>query len=206
MKNLLRTLFTVALNCTIFSSYAGPFGLEQGMTLDQIKKITQVKEINKFKYSAYSLPMGSKDVEIYIFFLAPTIGLCNVDAYSKEMKTSSTGAELKAEFNSYVKILSEKYGSVTSKYDFLHANSVWKESNYWMRSLEQKERDLMYVWFTSTTKPLPDSLYAIGLRAEAASATSGFLSVEYEYKNFQKCVEAQENDNKKTKKETMKNF
>ena len=206
MKTLLRSLVLFALSCTIFSSYAGPFGLEQGMSLEQLKKNAQIQEVTKFNQYTKSLPMGSKEMDGYIFLSAPNIGLCKVTALSKPITSNPNGSELKIEFNSYAKILTEKYGAPSTKHDFLHSNSIWKDPKYWMRSLNQNERELVHYWTTTANRPLPDSLQGIALGAEAASTSSGSLTIQYEYKNMTKCLEAMENSERQTKKETLKNF
>jgi hypothetical protein len=206
MKHLLRTLAIVAITCLNFPSYAGPFGLEQGMTLEQIKKITQVNEWgNKsyFLYRAKSFPNGSNEVDIYTLLILPELGLCKVVADLKPVRTDPYGSELKAEFNLYVKLLSEKYGTSTKKIDFLHANSIWKDSKYWMRSLEQNERSLGHHWISNK---LIDSLATVSVEAEATSLTSGKLSVTYDFKNMAKCQEVLEKSINKAKKENVKNF
>lgn len=176
------------------------------MTLDQIKKITQVQESNKPVYIVKSLPQGSPEVSQYLLIIAPNVGLCKVSALSKPITTESTGAQLRSEFTSYVNVLSEKYGPVSKKMDFLHAGAIYAGSKYWMRSLLEEERDLSYYWINSSKDKLPDSIETIDLSANAASQVAGILTVTYEFKNMAKCQATLEAEAKHAKKGSMKNF
>lgn len=206
MKKSRRTKIMVLLSCLSFSAVAGPFGLEQGMSLQQLIKIAQVQEISKSVFLVKSLPMGSAEVDKYVLLIAPNVGLCKVTAMTKPITTDSSGSELKAEFTSYVNILAEKYGPVTKKMNFLHANTIWKDAKYWMRSLQQEEREMSYYWISGSNNKLADSIEAIDLSANAASQTLGYLTVAYEFKNMKKCQEALESEGKREKKGNLKNF
>jgi hypothetical protein len=192
----------------IFScqAFAGPFGLQQGMTPEQIKNITPLQDLGDFVYTARTLPMGSKEFEQYTFLIVPGFGLCKVVATTKRIETNPAGVALKREFNDYAQILKEKYGTVSETMDFLHAKSIWEDPQYWMRSLEQKEREMSYYWFGDTKRPLPDSLSAIELHAVANNATSGYLDLGYAFKNMEKCTKAVENAANQKKRKSLKNL
>ena len=130
-------------------------------------------------------------------------------ATTRDVPTNPNGKELRDEFDSYVKILSDKYGRVpvSNKLDFLHGDSIWKDSKYWMRSLSVSERTLQYFWDTEKSK-LPDSISFIILEARvgANAISPGYLSIQYDFNNIDKCVKTVESDSKNTKKEKLKNL
>jgi hypothetical protein len=211
MLNLMQFLLIFLFPFFSFQVLAGPFGLEQGMSLEQIKKITKLEETDiKFVYRTINLPKGTDEIHTYTLIITPTEGLCKINAFTRDIPTSPDGKELRDEFDSYVKILSEKYGSVpaSNKQDFLHADSIWKDSKYWMRSLGVSERTLAYFWFTEKSKPLPDSISAIQLKAlvGANAISPGFLVVGYEFNNSDKCMRTIKFDSKNTKKEKLKSL
>lgn len=206
MKNFIKYFY--ALFAIIFCSLsiAGPFALDQGMSLDQIKKIAKLEELAKFDYITYSLPAGSDAIQAYLLLIVPNIGLCRIFVVSNSISTDVSGAKLKSEFYEYAQNLSLKYGAVSEKMDFLHADSIWTDSKYWMRSLEQKERSMSYYWVSSNKNLLPDSIKGIELNAVASSKDSGNLTVMFEFNNFKQCQEVMQKDNKKSTRNNMKNF
>ena len=209
MLNLMQYLLICLLSMFSLQVLAGPFGLEQGMSLEQIKKIAKLGKVDKFHYFAKTLPKGSNEIKLYMLKITPTEGLCKIVAVTQDVPTNPNGEELRDEFDSYVKILSEKYGRVpaSNKRDFLHAGSIWKDSKYWMRSLGDSERTLQYFWDTEKSK-LPDSISFIILKAlvGAKEISPGFLHIVYEFNNIDKCLKTVESDSKNTKKENLKNL
>jgi len=204
----MQSLLIFMLSFFSFQVLAGPFGLEQGMTLEQIKKITKLEEGVKFNYAATTLPKGSDAIVLYILVVTPTEGLCRIVAVTRDVPTSPNGKELRDEFDSYAKVLSEKYGPASEKYNFLHADSIWEGSKYWMRSLSVSERTLTHFWQTKKAKKLPDSISFITLKATvgADEISPGRLVIGYEFNNFDKCSNTMEVNSNNTKREKLKNL
>ena len=76
-----------------------------------------------------------------------------------------------------------------------------------MRSLGVSERTLNYVWDTEKSKQ-PDSISFISLdaRVGANSISPGYLSIQYDFNNIDKCLKTVEDDGKRAKKEKLKNL
>ncbi len=79
MLNLMRHLLFFLFSTYSFQVLAGPFGLEQGMSLEQMNKITKIEETDdEFIYGTKTLPQGSNEIDIYRFVITPTEGLCRI--------------------------------------------------------------------------------------------------------------------------------
>lgn len=168
---------------------AGPFGLEKGMTLEQLKKIAAIKEIATYAYRSSTLPNGHPDFDVYTLLVTPQHGLCKVVATSKSIETSVYGTELHRKFESIESSLEKKYGKHTDRFDDVPPGSIWKEPHEFMMGLKLKERDLLTAW-TSDGATLPDHLKSIVLKAVAESEQRGSLVIAYEFDNVTDCLNA----------------
>jgi len=172
-----------------------PFGLCMGQSLDEIKKLTgesNVKEVSKDFYELHTVPKPHPSFSTYIVLIDSEIGVCKVNAISDDIITSVYGTELKSQFEAIQSQLEKTYGK-EKKYDFLSAGSIWRESNDWMMGLLKKERFLSSYW---TLKESDESnkviklrnINTISLQATAISQEKGYISLGYEFNNFQDCA------------------
>ena len=172
-----------------FSAIAGPFGLNKGMTLEEVKKYGAfVSGDSPFIYSTKTLSGGHPDFEIYSIILTPQQGLCKISAGGKDVNTSSFGDELKNKHRDLVAALSNKYGSPGNNFDFLRSGSIWKDSQDWMMALLKKERTLASYWSAPERANLPDSLLSIALETAALSGSKGYVRLSYEFDNLDACM------------------
>lgn len=208
MLNLMQSLLVFLLSFFSFQVLAGPFGLEQGMTLEQIKKITILEKGDfNYIYLAKQLPKGSDEVFGYVFTITPKTGLCRIVTVSQGISVSPDGKELINEFNAYAKVLSKKYGDSSKKFDYLKVDSIWTGKKNWMYSMLERDRSLAYYWQSEKNKILPDSISLIGLEALAAGGVKfGILEMVYEFNNFKHCEIIIQTDKNENKNEKLKNF
>lgn len=156
----------------------GPFGLVQGLTLEELGTAEQLEP---GKYKLRSVPKPHASFESYIVQVAPKAGLCWIKAIGKDVRTSGFGVELKSAFDDLRVRLESTYGR-PELYDRLLPDSIWEEQKYFMMSLLKKERLLAAIW-----KPTTGDLGSVGLIATASSGERGYLSLEYSFKNEGAC-------------------
>ncbi len=189
MKLYIFTIFYIIhLSSYVF---AGPFGLDMGMSIEQVKTACNGRSpsvISDNKY--YIIPQKPHpDFSIYVAWISPTEGLYFLKAVGSNISTSSYGTSLKSKFKDISDRLSKTYGN-PKEYDFLRANSIWHEPNEWMKSLEKQERFLCSTWSREQSSALPESIKEINMTAVAKDSETGYLVIEYEFSNFTKSEEA----------------
>lgn len=188
MKKLIMSLIValslVATNsCWSDSSSikTGPFGLYMGMKVSDFKE-GQLEKIVPYVYKISIVPNPHSDFKYYLLMIGPKAGLCCIYASGKTINTSVYGTDLKTAFKEMQEGLTKVYGTPDSSYDFLESGSVWNESNDWMVSLFKKERFLSTFWKGSSLK---NNINYIRLEADVLSFSEGFISVKYEFTNFE---------------------
>lgn len=179
------------LSCLLFlipaASYAGPFGLEMGMSHADISKIVNLEVKASALYTASELPKKHPDFNRYILVITPPHGLCKIVAMGNTITTSVYGTELLSKFDTLEQSLSAKYGTST-RYDYLKSGSIWSEPRDWLMSLRKNERMLASSW-DNKTKELPDNLSYIEIGASVLGVQTGVIHLIYQFKNVDKCME-----------------
>lgn len=173
---------------TSASARAGPFGLAMGMTLKDLQASSELKEVQPYEFSTFSVPDGHPDFKHYTLIVTPSHGLCAVMASTPLIKTTIHGEELRAEFNRYRGALSKKYG-IGRLRDSLQAGSLWGKQEHWMMGLRTKERSLLVDWPNSAGDLLPNSIRGIFLEATADALDEGRIVVSYGFNNSDVCLE-----------------
>ncbi len=212
---MIKKLVVVAAFGLMSQAFAGPFGLSQGLALEEVVKLGQfVPGEGPYTYVAKTVTNGHTDFDSYTILLTPKQGLCSVVAVSKDMFSNAFGHQLKRKFYELTSVLSQKYGYPQVSFDFSRTfdfsknfgfwnlDGLWIEDNTWMDSLLGKTRTLNATWEEgnrtnvsdeSVPTPnvlLPDSLVRIRLNALARSASRGYMRLEYRFSNYEACVEA----------------
>jgi hypothetical protein len=185
---MIRTLgtLTVAL-ASAFAAHAGPFGLEMGTSVADLKKqMPAISTAGSNKFITSTVPKGHEAFETYGLLATPEHGLCKIMAIGRTVVTSVYGTQLKEKFNDVSDALESKYGKPDSdgKHDFLNRGSIWNEPQDWMMALRKKERTLFRYW---SGKNLPDNLSTVSIEATAQSTEKGYVIVYYEFSNFAAC-------------------
>lgn len=176
---------------------AGPFGLEMGMSLNDLRRVanpTPGKQPNVWHLTKVPVPHDA--FEFYSVNLAPGVGICSITAYGQTVKTSVYGDTIRREFSSLEDALTEKYGK-NRKFDFLRKGSIWKEPNDWMMGLLKGERNLTAFWGPENGSKMSDEVVSIQLKAEALNAESGFVTAVYVFSIAQKCADDYRRDLKR---------
>lgn len=160
----------------------GAFGLEAGQPISSLKIL---KNVEKNVY-VVTVPRPNREFETYIAFATNKHGLCKIFAAGKSYENDRYGSETQSVFSKFKSVLIQKYGK-SKDYDFLKYGALWKDSNEWVMSLKQNERSLESFWSRSEVIPWPNSLKNINLSAKATSSDSSYITLAYEFTNFEKC-------------------
>jgi len=177
MKRLLIILLLFASNLAVF---AGPFGLERGMTLKQLKAIDpSIEKIVNNEYAMVKVPKLSSSFREYLVGVHPTEGLLKLVAVGNNLSTNRFGTQLLQEFNKLKDGLSKVYGAPTQVVDqILVKGSSHDDPQDWMYSLLVKERFLGCAWFKKEG-PLTSGLNTIEITVVADSLNEGHILLSY---------------------------
>ena len=187
-KNLLLTI----LSLFPVLSFAGPFGLDIGKSLDHYPGTTFNKiENTNVKYRVENIPTPNKAIESYIVYATEESGICFIKGVGLDITTSAYGTNLQTKYNSVVDALDSKYGATHKKKatDLLSYGSIWDEPNDYMMSLLKNERYAMVSWKTKDKVNPLESIYIV---QNALRTDVGYLSIEY-YGNNKEICDAEEN-------------
>ena len=164
-----------------------PFGLQMGMTPDQLGKID--REISPYKFQLSSVSKPHSDLEIYVVSAPPKAGLCFIRAVSPDWKTTSDGSLLKSRFESMKSQVEGIYGK-PYLVDSLRSDSKLDNPREWMEALLANERTLMARWSAvDDDLPMKPTIAKIYVAAYAISPELGYLAVEYYFSNYDQCEE-----------------
>lgn len=171
--------------------FAGPFGLEMGMSYEQVKEACGGREPVSVGNGAYIItPTKTHPYFIrYIAWIDDIEGLNYIKAIGADIDTNGYGIELRSKFESLESSLSKSYGKC-DRTSFLLPSSIWDEPDDWMKALEKKERYLLSAWGRKYGSTLPENITSIGLVASANSSSNGYITLEYEFSNNEKVEKA----------------
>lgn len=168
---------------------AGPFGLEKGMSLEEVRKHGNfVADRDTFWYRATTVRFGHDNFEGYSILLVPGFGLCKILGVGKDISSNAFGDQVRTVYQELTGALAQKYGPPSSQYDFLKSGSIWKSPNDFMMGLVKEERVLASYWVGKGVT-LPDRLQAISITARATSSTKAYVNISYEFDNADACID-----------------
>lgn len=164
--------------------FAGPFGLEKGMSFNEIKKACGGKEPVKVDEGIYYVepPKQHPLFDKYVAFIDEKEGLHFLKGIGKDITTSGYGFDLKNNFEDLEKSVSKTYGK-DYKLDVLLPGSIWDEPKDFMMSLLKEERALMAEWSKDYGSTIPDDIESICIAAYAVNSSTGYLVIEYSFTN-----------------------
>lgn len=167
---------------------AGPFGLQMGTFLETLQRTIKLKAIDRrpHHYLATKLPMGQANFEGYVLFVTPQNGLCRITAITPTITTGTNGAQLRALFESVAKPIEAKYDKGVRVYE-LAPTSRFDAAADWMLALLNKDRVMAEDW---ANRPLPEDLIEIRIEARAETATTGHVTIDYDFKNIRFCEQS----------------
>ncbi len=145
---------TTFMLCSIFlmilgipSVFAGPFGIDMGMSLAQVKAVSKTTP-KLIQDNVYEItPPKTNDMfETYYVRIDPDYGVYWLKAIGKGLYTNGYGDRLKTTFESLVESIRKTYGEELYRVDELKEGSIWGDSERFMYALQHGDRDLYAMW------------------------------------------------------------
>ena len=158
----------------------GPFGFECGQKIESFT--CGLEEVAPHKFILSEPPKPHYAFDMYVGMITPNYGLSWLKAVGKTISTNPYGIEVKTNFERMKEKLDNVYGKSEIS-DFLMQDSIWNEPRDWMQALQSGERILMAVWSADNGSKMKDSLVSVALLANATDTETGYIAVEYEFKN-----------------------
>jgi hypothetical protein len=178
-KRFIRSFVFLSLLSITIPAFAGPFGLDMGMTLEQLTAVCGSAPVsvgtNLYKVTPAK---PHQAFETYVVQISPTYGVFFIKAIGKRVNTSVYGTELKSAFTQLVTSLENTYGTAKT-YDFLRPGSIWDEPNDWMMALRKQERFLAAYWEEKTDGLYQGDILNLGVMVDAISTETGVIFLEY---------------------------
>jgi hypothetical protein len=185
MPVLILTAMVLTAQSPQTSDMPSPFGLQMGMTKDQIGEIK--KEVSPYKFQLSTVTKPHPDLQTYVVTVTPNAGLCFIRALSPTLQVKPDGTELKSKFEDLKSQVEGIYG-MPHVVDSLQADSTRTKPADWMMGLLQKERTLLARWSaTDDNLPMKPTIRKIYVGAFAESKNSGYLAMEYYFDNYDSC-------------------
>lgn len=194
MKRIISTmLFSASIVfLSIQSMFAGPFGIEKGMTYEQIESISESAPRYVME-NVYQItpPKTHEMFEKYYVRIDPDYGVYWLKCVGHEINTDVYGNSLKSELENLVEIIRKSYGKELFRVDELREGSKLVDPEDFMYALYVEDRELYVIWsridrdgnFALQPSKLPDELSFIFVHVLAESDTSGFVGLEYNFSN-----------------------
>jgi len=182
-------LFIIIFLFVVTSAFSGPFGIDFGMTLEQIEQISKIEPLNiESDYYLITPPNTNDQFELYLVCINPKYGVYLIKAISKDINSNAQGTALKSRFNDLVSTVEKTYGKYKIK-DFVEQGS---DIYSFMYALSRDERVLMASWGKKEGSKLPPEILAIYVEAHATNSSTGYLIIEYYSQNYEKIKAEQE--------------
>ena len=168
--------------------FAGPFGLDMGMSLDQIRNITGENPVlyqdDFLQDDFYEInpPNGHDMFESYLVQVSPTYGVVWIRAIGKEITTNGHGTQLKSAFDNLAASIERTSGKY-EKRDMLMPGCMSNEPEDFVMEIAKKERMLMAIWEKEIGSTLPADTLLIFLTVSASSSSEGHVVLEYHSPN-----------------------
>jgi hypothetical protein len=194
-------LLAVCLPC-----FAGPFGLQRGMTKDQVIALVgrdavvgdKADVLGGSTLTLRRVPKPYPEFDTYAAIFSPKWGLLKIAAMTPSIRTSPDGSELNEHYTKLKRLISVSYGDPPINRDSLMPGSTWFRSEDFMMSLAKNERKLSCTWANVsdlndknfvTTGFLKDDLAEIELMALGTNSDSGFLILQFEFAGWLQYVD-----------------
>lgn len=190
MKKIITTVILLFL--LTVAAFAGPFGLEFGMTLDEVKQVATIERVAKNNPFMYFITPNKKSnlLETYRVCISQKYGVFDITAFGYEIEADEYGDKIKNEMSKYLELIKKNYGEPTGNYDFLKSGSIWKEENDWLTALRKKERFYSFSWNISRGAQLPEPIQIITIDTIFANSYSNdcCISLVYQAKYYDEAL------------------
>ena len=148
MKRL--TILVLSILWGIFSiqsAFAGPFGIDMGMSLADLKQVCKTipKHIEDNIYEI-TPPKTNDMFKKYIVRIDSDYGVYWMKAIGKDVYTNDYGTELRSAFSRLVESISKTYGKESYIEDNVQSGSIWDDAKHFMMALLKGDRELYAMW------------------------------------------------------------
>lgn len=164
----------------------GPFGFDIGMTYEEVKVACNGNEPEHIADDRYYVkPNKSHPLfEKYIVWISEAVGLYYVKGISSDIASSDYGTEAKRQFSNLLLPLEKKYGKF-SLTDTIKSDYYWKGDKGWMKALKDGARTYRADWTVNKENYKDfDGLYGIITGINAATYSTAYIWIEYEFQNY----------------------
>lgn len=177
-------LFVIFSVFIISNAFCQPFGIEFGMSLEQVRKISKTPPENiEDDWYIITPPNTHELFEEYLVQIHRTYGVYFIKAIGKDIRVNRHGTELISRFNSLVSSVERTYGNYLL-IDEIIPESLYKESQWFMTALERGDRTLVTIWDKDEGSKLPDDISLIIIAAQATNSFTGYIILEYYSINY----------------------
>lgn len=182
---------------SIFATWAGPFGLSNGMTFEEVQQACggnppqRLADDDRYVIT----PVKSHPTFIrYIAWISEDYGLYYIKASSEDISSDNYGRELQNSFYNFVPRLEKTYGKAYVFDGLVDVKTIWHDDKYWFTALSDGARRLYASWFPNYGETvIKDDLVYISLEVSNSGYQKGRLYLDYEFINNE-LVESQEDD------------
>ena len=184
-------LFVILSLFIVTDAFCGPFGIDFGMSLEQVRQISRTVPRNIGDDWYVITPPNTHELfEAYVIQVHPTYGVYFIKAISRDISTNRHGTELIGRFNNLVSSIERTYGNYLKR-DRLNPESIFTESEYFMYTLSNGDRELIVFWDRDEGSRMPEDILEIIVYAEAENSFTGNIYIEYYSINYEKIEEEQ---------------
>jgi hypothetical protein len=178
-------LFVILFLFIVSDAFSGPFGIDFGMSLEQVKQISKTtpEKIVDDRY-VITPPNTHELFETYAIRIHSTYGVYFIKAISRNISTNGHGTELIGHFNNLTSNIERTYGKYLRR-DHLNPESVFTGSQYFMYTLSKGDRELVVFWRRDEGSKLPEDILEIIVYAEARTSSVGNIAIEYYSMNYE---------------------
>ena len=176
-----RFVVFVLLACATAKAQGQAFGVAMG---DPASKYSAVSTGTRFQFKI-KVPQPNSEFEFYLAIATPETGICKVSGIGKD-RENKYGTEVKSAYDQLTAALTGRYGNAKS-FDFLRPGAIWDGPDEFVWSIYKDERVLSAFWTRGDGASLPSNISAIGLSVEAVNASAAYISLGYEFANFDRC-------------------
>ena len=147
-KTTTLTLLSAILSLfSIQTAFAGPFGIDKGMSLAEVTRVckTTPKSLGDNVYEI-TPPKTNDMFKSYLVRIDSDHGVYWLKAIGKDIYTNGYGSDLKSRFNRLVESIEKAYGEESYRGDSLQKGSILSDPQYFMHTLIRGDRTLNAVW------------------------------------------------------------
>ena len=164
--------------------FAGPFGLEMGMTLEQITEVCDGIEPYHLEEDIYLIePLKRHPLfPSYAVYVDEKLGLYSIRAISDEITSNKYGRELKNAFDDITERVAKTYGQPRIIENKDPNDYYINRDDYWFYTIKEGSREYYALW----TDDLKDNLIDIVVDIRIISGVhsgEGILRLTYWFKN-----------------------